>query len=146
MKLRMGLAAAVLALGATGIAIAAPADIIKLREIYMEGNGAAAKVAVQMIKGEMPFDAAVAAAAAASIQHTLELYPAFFPAGTESGETKAAPTIWSDAAGFKAASDAGAAAAKAAAEAAAQGQEAFTKAFMALGGTCQSCHEKFRKS
>ena len=143
MRLKLGLIAAVAALGATA-ALAADADIIQLRQQLMKTNGQAAKVAVSMIKGEMPFNPDVAAAAAASIAHDLESFPALFPAGTETGETKAGPAIWSDMAGFKAAAEAGVTAANAASAAAAQGQEAFGAAFQALGAACGACHQKYR--
>ena len=81
--------------------------------------------------------------------HGTPRYPAafsFFPTGTEAGETKAGAAIWTDPDGFKAASAAAVTAATAAAAAAAQGQEAFGKAFMAVGAACQGCHEKFRNS
>lgn len=126
--------------------MAAGEDIIKMRKLVMDGNGQAAKVSVGMIKGDIPFDAAVAAAVVHQIGNGAEIFPALFPAGTETGDTKAGEAIWTDMAGFQAAAAATVAAAKAASEAAAQGQEAFGKAFMALGATCQGCHEKYRKS
>ena len=143
MRLKLGLIAAVAALGATA-AIAADADIILLRQQLMKTNGQAAKVAVSMIKGEMPFNPEVAAAAAASIANDVEAFPALFPAGTETGETKAGPAIWSDMAGFKAAAEAAITAANAASAAAAQGQEAFGAAFQAVGAACGACHQKYR--
>ena len=145
MKLRTGLAAALIGIGVPG-AMADDAEIIKLRQRVMGTNGQAAKVAVAMIKGDMPFDATVAAAAAMSIAHDNEVFTAFFPAGTGTGDTKAGPEIWSDPAGFKAASDAAVTAAMAAAAAAAEGQEAFGKAFEAVGAACGACHKGYRKS
>lgn len=146
MKLKLGLAAVAFVFGATTFAMAAGEDIVLLRQQIMKTNGQAAKLAVGMIRGDVPFDPAVAAAAAASIAHDNEVFPLLFPAGTETGETKAGEAIWKDTAGFKAASEAAVAAGTAAAAAAAQGQEAFSKAFQAVGAACQGCHEKYRKS
>ena len=120
MNFKSGLIAALLAMGVTS-AMADEADIIKLRQRVMDVNGQAAKVAVSMIKGELPFDPAVAAAAATAIADDGEVFPAFFPAGTETGDTKAGDAIWSDPDGFKAAGAALVTAAKAAATAAADG-------------------------
>src|SRR5687767_10947622 len=104
MKIKLGLAVLLVATGAAaGLAVANP-DIIVLRQQIMKTNGQAAKVAVGMIRGDIPFDAAVAAAAAESIAHDNAVFPHLFPAGSETGETKAGEAIWSDAAGFQAAS------------------------------------------
>jgi cytochrome c556 len=145
MRFKAGLAAVMLfAVGTTGVAYGQE-DIIALRQQLMKTNGAAAAVAVKMLRDEIPFDAAVAAAAVESIAHDNEVFPALFPAGSETGgNTKAGPAIWSDTAGFKAASEAAVTAATAAAAAAAQGKEAFGTAFGAVGAACQACHEKYR--
>lgn len=146
MKVKLGLAVLLIATGAAvGLAVAQP-DIIVLRQQLMKTNGQAAKVAVGMIRGDIPFDATVAAAAAASIAHDNTVFPELFPAGSETGETKAGEAIWSDVAGFKAASAKVVTDANAAAAAAAQGKDAFAAAFGAVGQDCQACHEKYRKS
>ena len=145
MKLKLGLIGVLVAVGATA-AMAADADIIVLRQNLMKTNGQAAKVVVSMLKGEMPFNAEVAAAAAMSIAHDNEVFPSLFPAGTDTGETKAKAEIWSDPEGFKAASEALVAVARAAAEAAAQSPEAFGTAFQVVGKACGACHEKYRQS
>lgn len=144
MKLKLVLAAAAFAVAATGVAVANE-DIIGLRKQVMKTNGQAAKVSVGMIRGDIPFDATVAAAAAMSIAHDNDVFTKLFPEGTETGDTKAAETIWSDPEGFKAASEAAIEAAKAAAAAAAEGPEAFGAAFQAVGASCGACHEGYRK-
>jgi cytochrome c556 len=143
MKFKLVLAAATFALAATGFAYANQ-DIIDLRKQVMKTNGQAAKVSVGMLKGEIPFDATVAAAAATSIGHDVEVFVDLFPAGTETGDTKAAETIWSDPEGFAAAAQAAVDAAEVATAAAAEGPEAFGAAFQALGQTCGTCHENYR--
>lgn len=146
MKIKLGLAVLLVATGAAvGLAAANP-DIIVMRQQIMKTNGQAAKVAVGMIRGDIPYDAAVAAAVAASIAHDNEVFPHLFPAGTETGETKAGDAIFSDSAGFQAASAKVVTDATAAAAAAAQGKDAFAAAFGVVGQDCQACHEKYRKS
>jgi cytochrome c556 len=76
------------------------------------------------------------------------LEPAFdkmFPAGSDKGETKALPTVWSDSAGFQAASTNAVAAYDKLAVAAGSGDmAALTAAFTDTGKACGACHEKFR--
>jgi cytochrome c556 len=68
-----------------------------------------------------------------------------FPAGSDKGDTKALPTVWSDMAGFQAASKAADAAYTQLATAAGSGDLAqLTAAFGATGKACGACHEKFR--
>ena len=65
-----------------------------------------------------------------------------FPAGSDKGETKALPAVWTDMAGFQKASAASMAAYDAmgkAADAAALGA-----AFAETGKTCGACHNTFR--
>ncbi len=69
-----------------------------------------------------------------------------FPAGSDSGDTKAAAAIWSDRAGFEAASKAMETAGGALAEASRSGD--LTKvaaAFGEVGKTCGACHDKYRR-
>ncbi|MCP4385878.1 MAG: cytochrome c [Hyphomicrobiales bacterium] len=145
MKLKLGLAVMAFTVAATGFAVAND-KIIGLRQQIMKANGAAAGVAVGMLKSEIPFDATVAAAAAGSIAGSNAIFFELFPAGTETGaNTKALETIWSDPEGFKAASLKTVDAANAAAAAAAEGPEAFGAAFQALGAACGACHETYRQ-
>ena len=68
-----------------------------------------------------------------------------FPAGSDKGETKALPTVWSDMAGFQAASkNADAAYDKLAVAAGSGDLAALTAAFGDTGKACGACHEKFR--
>lgn len=143
MRLKLGLIGAVFAVGAVTAAFAAD-DVIAARQDLMKKNGAAAKIAVSMLKGETPYDAAAAASAATTIADDMMVFPTLFPAGSETGDTKAGPAIWTDPDGFKAAADAAVTAAKAAAEAAAAGPEAFGAAFQAVGAACGACHQKYR--
>lgn len=145
--MKLAAAAAFLAVGAVGIAYAdINPDIIKMRQRLMDANGQAAKVAVTMARGDAPFDPVVAAAVLLSISHDNDVLPNLFPAGTDKGDTKAGPAIWTDNAGFKALSAKMVSDAKAAADAAGQGLDAFKKAMGPVGENCQSCHEKYRQS
>ena len=68
-----------------------------------------------------------------------------FPAGSDKGETKALPAIWTDMKGFEAASAASNAAYDKLAAAAGSGDlAALTAAFADTGKTCGACHDKFR--
>ena len=68
-----------------------------------------------------------------------------FPAGSDTGDTKALPTVWSDRAGFEAASKAVDASYDKLAVAAGSGDlAALTAAFGDTGKACGACHDKFR--
>jgi cytochrome c556 len=68
-----------------------------------------------------------------------------FPPGSDKGDTKALPTVWSDMPGFLAASKAADAAYDKLAVAAGSGDlAAVTAAFGEAGKACGACHTKFR--
>ena len=146
MKKSLCIAIALIGISTATVALGQHDDIIKMRQRLMDSNGQAAKVAVSMIRGELPFDATIAAAVANSISHDNAVVFDLFPDGSDKGETKAGPAIWSDKAGFKALSLKMVTDAKAAADAAAKGKDAFVEAFTAVGQNCQACHEKYRQS
>jgi cytochrome c556 len=78
---------------------------------------------------------------------TLELaFDKMFPAGSDKGaETAALPTVWSDSAGFQAASKAADAAYDKLGAAAGSGDlAAVTAAFGETGKACGACHNTFR--
>lgn len=132
-----------LTFGLISLAFAAD-DPIAARKDVMKHNGGAAKIAVDMIKGDKPFDAAAAAAAMQTLQDDMVTFVTLFPAGSDKGDTSASPKIWEDMDGFKAAAAKLAADAKTAGEAAAQGVDAFKVAFNAVGGDCGACHQAYR--
>lgn len=137
------LVAAGLVLGLTSLAVAAD-DPIAARKDLMKHNGGAAKAAVGMIKGEKPFDAAEAAAAMKTITDDMATFVTLFPEGSDKGDTSAAPKIWEDMDGFKAAAAKLSADAKTAGDAAAGGLDAFKVAFNTVGNDCGACHQKYR--
>jgi cytochrome c556 len=129
---------------AGSVAAVAADDPIQARQALMKKNGGAAKIAFDMAGGKAPFDAATAAAAMKTIQDDMVEFVTLFPEGSDQGDTKASPSIWTDMAGFKAAADKLVADAKTAEAAAATGAEAFGAALGAVGGDCQGCHQTYR--
>lgn len=110
------------------------------RGATMKDVGKNFKALVQMSKGE--FDAKTAAEHGNAIAADLEKFKDLFPEGSQAGDKAAKPEIWTDRAGFEehrmAAYNAALAVAKVTDAA------AYQAAFKALGGTCGSCHEKYR--
>lgn len=138
--------AALVAVLAAGTAFAA--DPIETRKKTMKAiGGAFGGVMVKMVKGETPYDAAAAKAAATTVAQTAAGIDiaALFPAGSDKGgDTEALPKIWSDAAGFKAAMDAMKAATAAQVANSDQGVDKLKVAVAEIGKTCKGCHDGYR--
>ena len=131
-----------LAVVGTTAAFAGP---IEDRQALMKGFAAPMKDATALSRGTTPYTPAAAKAAMDQLAASGEKFLTLFPAGTATGgavKTGAAPTIWSDAAGFKAAGVKFVADAKAAGAAA--DQTAFTAAMRTLQGDCGGCHKAYR--
>lgn len=142
MKTRIALVLLAAVFGAT--AVVAQSDPIAARKAMMKGNGAQARIGAAMVKGEAPFDLAKAKKVFATYQEAAEKMPALFPANSKTGgETTAAPKIWEDAAGFKAAFAKFGADAKAA-EASVKDLDSFKAAFGTVAKNCGGCHETYR--
>ena len=135
------LAAGAMVSGAT-IALA-QADVIKERQENRKQTAATMRAIKGIVDAKGPTAGAVAEAAKLK---TLEAaFVKLFPAGSDKGETKALPTVWSDMAGFQAASkNAEAAFDKLAVAAGSGDMAALTAAFADTGKACGACHEKFR--
>lgn len=124
------------------MALAGP---IEERKAIMKGNGRDTKMGGDMLKGVVPFDAAVAGKILANYAAAAKAFPAHFPITSKTGgETEAAPAIWDKPADWKAATakfqaDSAAAAALKPTDAA-----GFGKAFGMVTANCKSCHEGFR--
>ncbi len=121
----------------------AQADIIKQRQ----DNRKAAGAAMRAVKGiiDAKGDAKAAVVHAAKLKELELAFVNMFPAGSDKGETKSLPTIWSDMAGFKKASENSNAAYDKLAMAAGSGDlAALTAAFGDVGKTCGACHDKYR--
>ena len=100
-----------------------------------------------MLRGNVPFDAAVAEANASHIASLGEMLPALFANDTSSFdlETEALDSIWGSMDAFNEKAEALVTAANAAAETAAGGNEGQTKAALGrIGQACGSCHDDFR--
>ena len=121
----------------------AQGDVIKQRQENRKQAGAAMRAIKGIIDAKGPTSGAVAQAAKLK---ELELaFVNMFPPGSDTGETKALPTVWSDRAGFIAASKASDAAYDKLATAAGSGDlAALTAAFADTGKTCGACHNTYR--
>ena len=125
---------------------AKPEDAIKYRKGALTVMGAHFSRVAAMAGGRVPYDAKAAAENAAIAESMSKLPWAAFPEGSDKGETKAKPEIWSDKARF--------------AEAAEKMQAEMTKlnvaarvgtldvlkpAVSSVAGTCKNCHDNFRQ-
>ena len=118
----------------------AQADVIKQRQ----DNRKAAGAAMRGIKGvvDAKGDVKEAAPHIAKLKELEAAFVKLFPAGSDKGETKALPAVWTDMAGFQKASANAMAAYDAmgkAADAAALGA-----AFAETGKACGACHNAYR--
>lgn len=135
------LAAAGMVGGAT-VALA-QADVIKERQDNRKQAAAAMRAikAVVDAKGE----AKVVVTQAAKLKELDLAFVKLFPPGSDKGETKALPAIWSDMAGFQAASKNADAAFDKLAVAGGSGDfTAIAAAFGDAGKACGACHDKYR--
>ena len=125
---------------------AAFADPILDRQALMKERGKIAGGLSKVVKGEEAFDAASVLTALQALQANAEKFDAdaLFPAGSDTGDTTAAPKIWEDMAGFKAAGDKYLADVKAAVAAAPADVDALKAQFKTIGGDCGACHQTYR--
>ncbi|MGQ2924371.1 MAG: c-type cytochrome [Hydrogenophaga sp.] len=99
-----------------------------------------------MANGRVPFDAKAAAESAAIVETMSKLPWEAFGAGTDKGDTRALPAIWTEQAKFKEGSDKlQAATAQLAAAAKTGNLDSVKTAFGATGQTCKACHDAYRK-
>lgn len=138
------LAAAVLATAIVAPVVAQPGDPVAMREKLMEQNGKDAKLGGQMLKGEVPFDAAKAQGIFASMHGVATKFGNYFPAGSNSAKSEAAPAVWTKPAEFKAAVAKFEKDTAAAMAAKVSTKEAFGQQFGMVTANCKSCHEAFR--
>lgn len=136
------------AVAATSLMVAAAAaDPIEDRQALMKERSALMRVLAPVAQGQQPFDAATVLDALTKLHANAEVgtdVAALWPEGTETGDTKAGPTIWSNREAFQALSDKFAADAAAAVAAAPQDLAAFQAAFGPVAANCGACHETFR--
>ena len=121
----------------------AQGDIIKQRK----DNRQQTRQAMGAIKGiiDAKGPTAGAVAHAAKLKELEAAFVKMFPPGSDKGETKALPVIWTDMAGFQAASkNADMAFDKLAVAAGSGDMAALNTAFGDAGKACGACHDKYR--
>lgn len=125
---------------------AKPEDAIKYRKASFTVMGTHFSRIGAMASGRVPFDAAVAADSAAIVETMSKLPWPAFGAGTDKGDTRALPAIWSEQAKFREGADRmQAEVAKLAAAARTGNLDSVKAAFGAAGQSCKACHDNFRK-
>ncbi|MBZ9741058.1 MULTISPECIES: c-type cytochrome [unclassified Mesorhizobium] len=139
---KLVIAISMLALAAS----AAFADPILDRQALMKERGKIVGGLSKVAKGEEPFDAAAVLTQLQALQANAEKFDveALFPKGSDTGDTTAAPKIWEDMAGFKAAEDKYLADVKAAVAAAPADADALKTQIGAIGSDCGTCHQGYR--
>jgi cytochrome c556 len=135
-------AAAISALTMMGATIAF-AGVIEDRQATMKSFAPATKEAMGYKSGATPFDAAKVKAVMKVYLDGADKMAKEFPTPPKADEkTKAAPAIWTDAAGFKAALATFKADVTAASNA--TDQASFSAAFTKVTADCGSCHKAYR--
>lgn len=132
-----------------GTAAIAADDPIAARTSLMDANGAATKLAGEMLKGQVPYTPAAGMAAIASWRAVAISFGEFFPEGSEdASRSDAAPEIWADRAGFDEElakfGELTATAAEAAGDDGPADQAAFAAIAQPVMQGCKSCHESYR--
>jgi len=143
-----------LALAAVAVTVSVPAmaqfqkpeDAVKYRKAALTVMGAHFSRVGAMANGRVPFDAAMAAENAALAETMSKLPWAGFAPGTDKGDTRAKPEIWTEQAKFNAGADKmQAELVKLSAAAKTGSLDAVKTAFGAAGQTCKACHDAYRK-
>ncbi len=125
---------------------AKPEDAIKYRKSALSVMGTHFGRVAAMANGRMPFDAAAAASNAATAEMMSKLPFAAFVDGSDKGDTKAKPEIWSQHAKFNAAAEKMQGEMTKLAMVAKGGNlDAIKTQVGATGGACKACHDDFRK-
>lgn len=120
----------------------ATADVIADRKANFKANGAAMKTIAAAI-GDSNRD--LITAEAKKIAAWATQIPAYFPEGSENGDTKARAEIWFDFADFTSKAKANEDAANALVRAAATGDPAAMIAGLKnLGASCKACHSTYK--
>lgn len=137
--------AAVLAVLAAALTAAADDHARHERHELMESAGDAAKTVVPMLRGEAEFDADALMASLETWLDVSESVGALFPADPDTGDdTRAAPAIWEDRAGFDEALAEFGAAVEAAVDAAPASLEDAKPVVQPVLGACKNCHDDYR--
>jgi cytochrome c556 len=144
--LALAAAAFVLAGPASAQSFQKPEDAIRYRQGAFRVLSAHFGALGAMANGRAPYDAQAASHHADVIALVSHLpYTAFGP-GTDKGDTRAKPEVWTEQAKFKESADKMQdAVAKLAAAAKTGSVENLKTAFGPAGQTCKACHDNFRK-
>ena len=144
--LALATAGALLASAASAQSFARPEDAIKYRRGSFTVLAAHVGALGAMANGRAPFDAQAAARHGDVIALVSHLpFNAFVP-GSDKGETRAAPEIWTEQAKFKAGAEKMQEAVGKLAVAARSGNlDTMKAAFGPAAQTCKACHDAFRK-
>ena len=127
------------------VAQAKPEDVIKYRKAVMTVQSWNMRPMALMVKGQQPYDANLFAWYAGVIQQTSFMLNDAFAPGSDKGDTKARPEIWSDAAKFKEAVDHFQSdTAKLVTAAKAGNLDAVKGAFGDVAKNCGGCHKQYR--
>jgi cytochrome c556 len=123
-----------------------PDDAVKYRKAALSVMGTHFSRVGAMATGRAPFDAKAVADNMAVVETLSKLpWDAFGP-GTEKGDTRALPAVWTEQAKFKAASEKmQGEVVKLNAAAKTGNLDAIKTAFGATAASCKACHDDFRK-
>ncbi len=144
-----------LVLALAAVAVSAPAmaqfqrpdDAIKYRKASFTVLATHFSRVGAMANGRMPFDAKVAAESAGIAEAMSKLPWEAFGPGTDKGDSRAEPEVWTEQAKFKAASEKMMTeVAKLNAAAKTGNLDQIKAAFGAAGASCKACHDDFRKN
>lgn len=134
--------AAVAAVVAAPLALA-QANVITIRKDGFKGMESNLEAIQRIVEGRQPTAGAVAPARAVAA-HAPQIVT-LFPPGSDAGDTRAMPTIWSDRVGFERVASAFVTQANALVAAAEGGDPAqLASALQATGQACLACHRGYR--
>jgi cytochrome c556 len=134
---------AVAMFGAT--AVVAQQDPIAARQALMKSNGKAAGALAKMVKGEAPFDLAVAKESFQHFEEAAAKMPTLFPPDSKTGgETTASPKIWENMDDFQAKRDKMLGEIEKLPQAAGD-LDSLKAQVGATGKACKACHDKYRE-
>lgn len=138
----------------TGVMLAAQAEelpmdkiepAIKYRQNVMSALGGLAGTTVGQLRDDFAYGPDLKSVAAAMQALSADI-PALFPPGTDFGETKAKPEVWSKRQEFEKSASKAKEAIAAFSAAAEKGDRKETfAAFKGVGDACKGCHDDFRK-
>lgn len=138
---------AVFAVALSAGVVIAQQDPVTTRENLMKENNNHAKTMVQMMRGQIPFDAAAIETAFAQWADTAQKLPGLFPESSKTGgDNRASPKIWLNKKDFD---DKSAAFGKAVADNRDKAKASLAGLKMAIpevGQACDNCHEDYRLS